>query len=106
MSSSSARGLSVAVALADTGLTATVIEHLTRDILARPAVDGRDIALTHRAVAILRALGIWDRFPATHIAPIREARVINGTSPCHLEIRPLAFAANRTGLSGFQSHHP
>ncbi len=74
-------GLSLACALADAQFSVTVIERQTRATLANPAPDGRDIALTHRSAGILQALGFWQRFPAEDVAPIREARVLNGESP-------------------------
>ncbi|MEZ5563043.1 MAG: 5-demethoxyubiquinol-8 5-hydroxylase UbiM [Gammaproteobacteria bacterium] len=73
-------GLSLAISLADAGFGVTVVEKLPRATLADPAPDGREIALTHRAVDILQSLGMWQRFPAGDISPIREARVIDGKS--------------------------
>ena len=74
-------GLSLACALADAEFSVTVLERQPRAALADPAPDGRDIALTHRSAGILQALGLWQRFPAGDVAPIREARVLNGESP-------------------------
>jgi ubiquinone biosynthesis UbiH/UbiF/VisC/COQ6 family hydroxylase len=73
-------GLSLAIALADAGFSVTVVEKLPQSVLADPAGDGREIALTHRAVDILQSLGMWQAFPAADISPIREARVIDGKS--------------------------
>jgi ubiquinone biosynthesis UbiH/UbiF/VisC/COQ6 family hydroxylase len=78
-------GLSLATSLARAGVSTAVVERLPRAVLADPPVDGRDIALTHRAVGILKSLGIWERFPAAEVAPIREARVLNGTSSFFLQ---------------------
>ncbi|MBM4221936.1 MAG: 5-demethoxyubiquinol-8 5-hydroxylase UbiM, partial [Gammaproteobacteria bacterium] len=74
-------GLSLAIALAEAGFRVTVIEQLPQAVLADPPPDGREIALTHRAVDILKSLGMWQRFPDADISPIREARVIDGKSP-------------------------
>lgn len=74
-------GLSLAIALADAGFGVTVVEQLPQAVLADPPADGREIALTHRAVDILRSLGMWQQFPAADVSPIREARVIDGRSP-------------------------
>ncbi|MCL4791437.1 MAG: 5-demethoxyubiquinol-8 5-hydroxylase UbiM [Gammaproteobacteria bacterium] len=73
-------GLSLAISLADAGFGVTVVEKLPHATLADPAPDGREIALTHRAVDILQSLGMWQRFPAEDVSPIREARVIDGKS--------------------------
>jgi 2-polyprenyl-6-methoxyphenol hydroxylase-like FAD-dependent oxidoreductase len=66
-------GLALAVALAQAGIASTVLERQGLHALAHPAEDGRDIALTHRARAILEALGLWQRLPAHEIAPLRQA---------------------------------
>lgn len=71
-------GLALAIALADAGFTAAVLDAQPRDALAAPAEDGRDIALTHSSVATLRALGLWQRLLPEEIGCIREARVFDG----------------------------
>ncbi len=81
-------GLALASALSREGLQVTVIEKLPAPVLADPPPDGRDIALTHRAQAILSTLGIWDRLPPDEIAEIRAARVLHGTSPHFLQFDP------------------
>lgn len=74
-------GLSFARSLANTGLQIALIEKQTEQQLAAPEFDGRDIALTHLSVKILKELGIWARFQADERPPIKEARVLDGTSP-------------------------
>jgi ubiquinone biosynthesis UbiH/UbiF/VisC/COQ6 family hydroxylase len=73
-------GLSFARSLANTGLQVVMIEKRPTTELSTPAFDGRDIALTHRSVKILKELGVWSRIDADAIGPIREARVLDGTS--------------------------
>ena len=73
-------GLGFARALADTDLNVVIIEKLASKILADPAFDGRDIALTHLSVKLLKELGAWSRIPSDCISPIKEARVTDGTS--------------------------
>ncbi|MEE9575333.1 MAG: 5-demethoxyubiquinol-8 5-hydroxylase UbiM, partial [Gammaproteobacteria bacterium] len=77
-------GLSFACSLADTDLNVVIIEKLARKVLADSAFDGRDIALTHLSVKVLKELGIWSRIPSDCISPIKEARVLDGTSPYFL----------------------
>jgi len=77
-------GLALAAAVADAGLRATVLEQQPRDALEQPADDGREIALTHRARRVMNTLGLWSRLPAGAIAPLREARVLDGDSPSAL----------------------
>jgi ubiquinone biosynthesis UbiH/UbiF/VisC/COQ6 family hydroxylase len=73
-------GLSFARSLANTGLQVVMIEKRPRTELSTPAFDGRDIAFTHRSVKILKELGVWSRIDADAIGPIRQARVLDGTS--------------------------
>ena len=73
-------GLGFARALADIDLNIVIIEKLARKILSDPAFDGRDIALTHLSVRVLKELGAWSRIPSDCISPIKEARVLDGTS--------------------------
>lgn len=81
-------GLSLACALAGSGLRITLLERAPEASIADPAFDGREIALTHRSQAILRDLGAWDRIPASEIAPLREAKVINSANPLALRFAP------------------
>lgn len=74
-------GLALSVALAQAGLSSTVLEQSDAATLAQPPEDGRDIALTHRARRILQTLGIWQKLPAAEIAPLRKAHVSDGVSP-------------------------
>ena len=74
-------GLSFARSLANTGLRTALIEKQSRQQLATPEFDGRDIALTHLSVRILKELGIWAYFEPDDRPPIKEARILDGTSP-------------------------
>lgn len=81
-------GLSFARSLAGTGLSAVLIERQEEAALADPAYDGREIALTHHSAALMKELGIWQLLPQEEIAPLREARVLNGGSPLALRFDP------------------
>ena len=74
-------GLSFARSLASTELRIALIEKQSEEQLAAPEFDGRDIALTHLSVRILKELGIWARIEPDDRPPIKEARVLDGTSP-------------------------
>ncbi|MDM4765675.1 5-demethoxyubiquinol-8 5-hydroxylase UbiM [Pelomonas sp. SE-A7] len=74
-------GLSMACALADAGIASTVLDGASEAELADPGEDGREIALTHRGIAILQALQAWPDLPSEAISPLRQARVFNGTAP-------------------------
>jgi ubiquinone biosynthesis UbiH/UbiF/VisC/COQ6 family hydroxylase len=91
-------GLSLAAALADAGRSVTLVERQPRAALADPAPDGRDIALTHRGVAIMQRLGLWARLPADEIAPLREAQVTDGDSPFALRFDPGASGSAQLGF--------
>ena len=47
-------GLSMACALAKTKLKIAIVEKNSRDKFSKPEKDGRDIALTHRSINILK----------------------------------------------------
>jgi ubiquinone biosynthesis UbiH/UbiF/VisC/COQ6 family hydroxylase len=81
-------GLCFAKSLAATGLRIVLVERLPEPALAAPAFDGREIALTQRSVRILQRLGLWQRLPAEEIAPLRSARIFNGTTTRCLEVDP------------------
>jgi ubiquinone biosynthesis UbiH/UbiF/VisC/COQ6 family hydroxylase len=78
-------GLSFARSLKDSGLNILVIEKAPLDSLRNPAPDGREIALTHLSVKLMKDLGAWEHIPAESISPIREAKVLNGNSPYFLD---------------------
>ncbi len=78
-------GLSIARSLADTGLHIGLVEKQSRAVLEEPEFDGRDIALTHLSVRLLKEMGVWDRFEESKRPAIREARVLDGDSPYCLE---------------------
>ncbi|MGG5812015.1 5-demethoxyubiquinol-8 5-hydroxylase UbiM [Falsiroseomonas sp. CW058] len=81
-------GLAFARSLAGSGLRLVLVERSPEAAIADPAFDGREIALTHRSQRILRDLDAWGRIPADEIAPMREARVLDGASPFALTFAP------------------
>lgn len=74
-------GLSFACALAKSGLQVVVIDQQNQEQIANPAMDGRDIAMTHLSKTILQELNVWQRFNPEHVHPLREATVQDGDSP-------------------------
>ena len=79
-------GLSFACSLANTDLKVLMIEKLGQEVLQSPAIDGRDIALTHLSMDLLDKMGIIARLAKSEISPIRAANVINGDSSYCLNI--------------------
>lgn len=71
-------GLSLAIAVAQAGLAATVLEQQPESALADPAPDGREIALTHSSRALLERLGTWAGLAPEEVGSIREAQVHDG----------------------------
>ena len=90
-------GLSLAGSLAAQGLAIALVERLAEASLAAPEFDGREIALTHFSVEILRGLGAWERIPSDVIAPLCEARVLNGAGGHALSLSPGGDQGERLG---------
>lgn len=86
-------GLCLARGLALAGLSVALIEKQPRARLAEAAFDGREIALTQASCAILRELGLWQRFDAADLSPLREARVLNGSGPAHRDGAAMTITA-------------
>jgi ubiquinone biosynthesis UbiH/UbiF/VisC/COQ6 family hydroxylase len=96
-------GLCFARTLAATGLRIVLLERQPEAALAEPAFDGREIALTHRSVAMLREMGIWQRIPEEDISPLRDARIMNGLS--RDELRVDHRATRRAALGYLAPNH-
>ena len=90
-------GLCFANALAGSGLSVALVERQSREALADPADDGREIALTHRSQRIMSDLGLWARLPADHVADLREALVLDGPDPDGLRFAPEDGRRERLG---------
>ena len=79
-------GLCMAKALADQSLKVALVERQPEHALAEPGFDGREIALTHASMRLMRQLGLWRHIPEAAIAPLRNAQVMNGSSPHHMRV--------------------
>lgn len=90
-------GLSFARALSDTSLNIAIIDRQTSKSLANPPEDGREIALTHLSKKILTSFGIWQEIDQNEISLIKEAKVINGTSPYSLHFNHQDTSENTLG---------
>ncbi len=78
-------GLSLACSLARADIPSVVIEKQPLEAIADPAYDGREIALTHRAVELMKQLGLWQRIDEKEIGLIKKAKVQDGVSPYSLD---------------------
>jgi len=72
-------GLCLAKALSGVGLRLLLVEQQELAALQAPAFDGREIALTQHSAQVMQKLGLWDLIDPQAIAPLRDARVMNGS---------------------------
>jgi 2-octaprenyl-6-methoxyphenol hydroxylase len=70
-------GPAMALALAGSGHSVTVIDTLSESIRKNAAFDGRSYALALSSVRLLKAIGIWERVQA-HAQPMLEIKVTDG----------------------------
>ena len=96
-------GLCLSLALAARGMEIDLVDRQPAEALAAPAFDGREIALTHRSVEVLRELGVWKRIPAGDRAPLRRARIMDGANP-GFEVDGAAFHRDQLGVL-VSNHH-
>lgn len=79
-------GLCLAKAMADESLSVALIERQEESALAEPEFDGREIALTHASMRLLREIDVWQHLPQEAVFPLRRAQVMNGSSPYAMHI--------------------
>ena len=79
-------GLCLARALSGQGLSIGLVDPQSREALAEPAFDGREIALTHRSHRILEGLGIWPLLEAGEVSPLRQARISDPNAATALQV--------------------
>jgi len=85
-------GLSFACLASEHGLKIALIDQQGEELLASPPSDGRDIALTHRSIQILKNIGAWSNIAVEDIAAIKRACVKNADQSYVLN-----FDHDRTG---------
>lgn len=95
-------GLCLALGLAARGLAVDILDSQSEPALADPAYDGREVALTHRSVRLLRELGVWQQLPAGSAAPLQAARIMDGMDA---GFTVDARALGRDHLGMFVSNH-
>jgi ubiquinone biosynthesis UbiH/UbiF/VisC/COQ6 family hydroxylase len=78
-------GLSFARSLAETPLRILLIERSPLAVIENPSEDGREIALTHLSVKLMKQLGAWNRIEPASVSPIKTAKVLNGNSSYSLD---------------------
>lgn len=80
-------GLCFAATLRDVDLRVALIEPQSEASLAEAPYDGREIALTLKSTAILRAADVWERLPSDEVSVLRGARIFNGDSMRSLDLQ-------------------
>ena len=70
-------GPALALALADAGLTVTLVDALPLTKLEDPQFDGRSYALALTSVRLLEGIGIWESL-ADHAQPMLDIKVTDG----------------------------
>ena len=73
-------GIAFACGLAKTKLKIAIVDKQPKKFIEDPKIDGREIALTHHSVKILKKYNIWNLISKKLISPIKEARVLDGNS--------------------------
>ncbi|MDY0330624.1 MAG: 5-demethoxyubiquinol-8 5-hydroxylase UbiM [Thiomonas sp.] len=95
-------GLSMARALADSGLRIALVEQQIAQALADPPFDGREIALSLRTLRALRESGVFDHIPPNQVFPLEQAVVFNGDDPRPMRVSPLR---GKTQLGALVPNH-
>lgn len=98
-------GLTLAIALAQAGFTATVLELQGSEALADPPFDGREIALTHPSRALLERYGTWQQLAPHETGVLREAQVHDGPVGAHSPMQLHAGAAGVDNLGWIVPNH-
>lgn len=78
-------GLSFARSLADTPLKVLLVERSSLDNLRQPPEDGREIALTHLSMDMMKGSGAWQQLAEQDVSPICAAKVLDGDSSYTLD---------------------
>ena len=73
-------GLAFACGFANSKIKITIVDKISKKKLLNPDVDGREIALTHNSVNLLKKIKVWSQIPNKSISKIKEARVLDGIS--------------------------
>ena len=73
-------GIAFACGFADSNIKIAIIDKLPNAVISNPKIDGREIALTHQSVEILKKLNVWQLFSKKFISIIKEARILDGDS--------------------------
>ena len=90
-------GLSFANSLSSSGLSCAIVESQSEELIKNPKPDGREIALTHLSLKLMKKLGIWDKIPAAQVSLIKKANVFDGDSDYSLDFDTQKSSLNELG---------
>ncbi len=90
-------GLALASLLAKKKLKIAIVEKNNLNKFSNPLNDGRDIALTHRSLNILKNIGVKRFINLKSMSPIKEARVLDGNSSYYLQFDHKKTMRNNLG---------
>lgn len=90
-------GLSLALGLRDTGLKIGILERQSHAAIADPKFDGREIALTHHSITLLKGMGVGDVLEP-EISLLAKADVVDGSSPYCLTFAPPPASTDPLGF--------
>jgi ubiquinone biosynthesis UbiH/UbiF/VisC/COQ6 family hydroxylase len=90
-------GLSLALGLRDLGLKIGIVERQSRAAIAKPEFDGREIALTHHSLDLLKGMGLGAALEP-EISVLARAHVEDGSSPYCLTFEPPASSTDPLGF--------
>ncbi|SMN00847.1 2-octaprenyl-3-methyl-6-methoxy-1,4-benzoquinol hydroxylase [uncultured Candidatus Thioglobus sp.] len=100
-------GLSFACSMMDTNVKILVIEKSSIETISKPQPDGREIALTHQSLKILKKLKVWDLIDQSEVSLLKEAKVFDGNSPSLLNFKSAASGIEALGylVPNYQLRH-
>ena len=99
-------GLSLACALKDSGLRVALIDMQSEQQLAEPAMDGRDIAMTHHSQTLLRDAVIGSLVPlasaadvTNHDVPVTKSMITLASAVLDADIASAGRRLETIGIS-------
>ena len=73
-------GIAFACGFANTKIKVAIVDKLPNAAISNPKIDGREIALTHQSIEILKKIGVWQHFPKKLISVIKESIILDVNS--------------------------
>lgn len=80
-------GLSFACSMIKANIQVLVVEKSNIDAISNPNPDGREIALTHLSLKILKQSGVWNLIAQDKVSLLKEAKVFDGDSSALLNFK-------------------